>query len=341
MSVLDVFRGDAFTVVSLTDAINKPLVVPQRIASMGIFTETSVTTVDIAIEERDGLLVLVPPNPRGGPGITLPKPPRQVRVLRAPHHEINDAIMAEEVQGVRAWGSESEVEMVMDRVADRLVIHRNSHEATIEYSRAGALKGVVKYADGTELDLFKEFDVTQEPVVDFDLANPNPAAGVLRAKCAQIQRTMSRNLGAIGITGARALTGRAFFDALLAHKEVRETYLNTPAAAQLRDPYIRTQEGMIVASFSFGGIVWEDYELYVGGTEFVQADEAHFFPTGVPNLFKTYMAPADYIETVNRPGQRLYVKQYEMPNDKGVHFDTQANLLHVCTRPKALMTGTM
>jgi hypothetical protein len=28
----------------------------------------------------------------------------------------------------------------------------------------------------------------------------------------------------------------------------------------------------------------------------------------VPGLFRTYYAPADYIETVNTIGQRLYVK---------------------------------
>ena len=79
---------------------------------------------------------------------------------------------------------------------------------------------------------------------------------------------------------------------------------------------------------------------YVGGTEFIDPDECHLFPTGTPNLFRTYMAPADYNETVNRPGQRIYVKQYDMPNDKGVHFDAQMNPLNICTRPKALMKGT-
>lgn len=340
--MLNVFNAnpDVFGVIPLTDAINRPVVVPGRIGQMGIFMETSVTTVDIAIEERDGLLILVPPTPRGGPGVTLPKPARAMRVLRAPHHEINDAIMAEEVQGVRAWGTENDVEMVMDKVADRLVIHRNSHEATIEHARIGAIGGIITYADGSTLNLFKEFDVTAEPDVDFNLDSP-PATpdGSLRAATSKVVRTMSRNLGAVTVSGVRALCGDAFFDKLLAHPEVRVTYLNTPSAMVLRDPYIRNENGNIVGSFAFGGIVFESYTAYVGGTEFIAPDECHMFPANVPNLFKTYMAPADYNETVNRPGQRLYTKQYEMPNDKGVHFDTQQNLLHICTRPKVLMKG--
>lgn len=340
--MLNVFsqNPDVFGVIPLTDAINRPLVVPGRIGQMGIFLEQAVTTVDIAIEEKEGLLILVPPTPRGGPGITLPKPGRAMRVLRAPHHEINDAIMAEEVQGVRAWGTENDVEMVMDKVADRLVIHRNSHEATIEYSRIGAIGGIVKYADGSQLDLFKEFDVTQEPAVDFNLDSP-PATpdGSLRTTCSNVIRTMSKNLGAVPVMGVHALCGSLFFDKLLAHPEVRITYINTPAAAILRDPYIRNETGNIIGSFPFGGIVFESYTAVVGGTDFIAENECHLFPTGVANLFKTYMAPADYNETVNRPGQRLYTKQYDMPNDKGVHFDTQQNLLHICTRPKVLMKG--
>ncbi len=35
----------------------------------------------------------------------------------------------------------------------------------------------------------------------------------------------------------------------------------------------------------------------------------------------------------------LYTKQYEMPNGKGVYFETQMNQLSICTRPKALLKG--
>jgi len=36
----------------------------------------------------------------------------------------------------------------------------------------------------------------------------------------------------------------------------------------------------------------------------------------VPGLFRTVYAPADYIETVNTQGQRLYGKQYEMQTER-------------------------
>ena len=70
----------------------------------------------------------------------------------------------------------------------------------------------------------------------------------------------------------------------------------------------------------------------------VETNKAYFYPTGVPNLFTTVFAPADYVETVNTMGLPRYVKQYTMQNDKGVHMDTQMNctqLLHTSSRAAA------
>ncbi|TIX63751.1 MAG: major capsid protein, partial [Mesorhizobium sp.] len=160
--MLDVFNADAFSVTSLTDAVNAIKFVPGRIGALGLFQESGVATTSVVIEERDGVLSLVSPTPRGGPGSVITKALRTARPFIVPHFEINDAVMAEEVQNVRAWGSETEVEMVQGKVAERLAIHSQSMEATIEYARIGAIKGIVTYGDGSTLDLFTEFGVSQE-----------------------------------------------------------------------------------------------------------------------------------------------------------------------------------
>lgn len=335
--MLDIFNNSLFGIVPLTDAINTPKFQPGRIGSLGIFQESSITSTSVVIEQVAGILRLVPPTPRGGPGVTLDKPKRTGRALRVPHFEINDAIMAEEVQGVRAWGTEDQVQAVQDVVSDRLTLHRQSHEVTIEYQRVGAIKGVIVYADGTTLDLFDEFDVTQDAEIDFDLDNASPTAGALRKKVAQMVRQMGTNLDGVPFTGVTAICGDAFFDDLLANVETRNSYLNNPAAAELRTGYV--SQGQVWSSVFMYGVTWENYRGSVGGTNFVETDKAYFFPTGVPSLFRTYFAPADYNETVNRPGQRLYAKQFPMPNDKGVALDTQTNNLNICTRPKALIKG--
>lgn len=335
--MLDIFNNNAFGVVSLTDAINKPLFAPGRIGQMGIFGERGVTTTTVVLEDKDGTLVLLPPTPRGAPGTTLAKKKANSRAIVVPHFEINDAIYADEVQGVRAWGTESQLETVQGMVANRIAIHKPSHEVTLEYTRIGAVIGLITYADGTTTDLFSFFGVSQNAEINFDLDAASPASGVLRKACAAVVRAMSVNLGGVPFQGAHALCGDTFFDSLLAHVEVRNTFLNNPMAAELRKSYV--SNGQSFGSFEFGGITWENYRGTVGSTDFINTNKCHIFPVGVPNLFRTYFAPADYMETVNTVGQRMYMKQYTMDNDKGVNLDSQMNALSLCTRPLALLKG--
>lgn len=329
---LDVFKADGFSVTSLTDAINKIPFVPAQIGKLGIFQETPISTLTVAIEEKDGVLTLVTPTPRGGPGQTIAKPGRGLRQLSVPHFQRDDAIMADEVQGIRAWGSETELETVMGKVAQRMAVHSQDFEATAEYHRIGAIKGIVTYADSTTLNLFTEFGVSQESEVDFDLDNANPAIGALRTKCDAVSRLVATNLGGTPFSGIRAEAGDTFWDNLIAHSEVRETYLNQQEASQLR-------EGTAYQEFNFGGITWRNYRGAVGATAFIHTDKCHLYPVGAPGLFRCVYAPADYLETVNTMGQRLYVKQYPMPNDKGINMEVQMNALHYCTRPKVLIKG--
>jgi hypothetical protein len=335
----DIFNGDAFGVVELTDAINKIQFVPGRLGQMGIFTERSVRTTSIAIEEKGGVLTLVAPTARGAPGSTLDKTKRKIRSIAVPHFEINDAVMAEEVQGVRAFGSENEVETVMGKVAERLGDHTVSFAATQEYARVGAYKGIITYADGSTTNLFTFFEVSQHTEIDFDLDNAAPASGVLRKTCAGAVRDIAKALDGVPYSGVHAICGDDFFDDLLAHKEVVESYKGTPMAEVLRQGYVLTSGQKIFGAFEFGGIVWENYRGTVGGTAFVNSNKCHLAPMGTPGLFLSYYAPADYMETVNTIGQRLYAKQYDMPNGKGVNLDSQMNSLEICLRPNALIQG--
>lgn len=337
--MLDVFNDDAFSVLNLTDAINNLSFIPGRIGQLGLFSETGITTTMAAIENRGDVLELIAPTPRGGPGRTLPKGPRTLRAVVVPHFEINDAVMAEEVQGVRAFGSETVVETVMGKVAERMSIHSNSMEVTHEYSRIGAIKGLVTYADGSTLDLFETFGVAQQDDINLEL-DSGTNDGSLREAISQLTRLIANELGGVPFSGFHAFTGDEFFDALIKHPEVRDTYRGWAAAVELRQGYT-VPNAKIFGAFEFGGITWENYRGQVGGTPFIESDKAQIIPLGVPGLFRSYMAPADYMETVNTVGKLLYTKQYEMPNDKGVNLDTQMNVLDICTRPRVLLRATI
>jgi hypothetical protein len=341
--MLDIFNDDAFSVVNLTDALNETKHKPGFISSLGLFTETPVDTTTIAIEKGAAEnLILVPRSARGGPGTTVGKNLRSMKSLNVPHFEINDAVMAEEVQGIRAFGQTVARETMQAKLATRFSEHQNSFAVTEEFARLGAVKGVVTYADGGTLDLFSEFGVSQEAELAFNFAVKD--SGDLRKFLMQTQRTMGVNLAGLPFSGVLALCSDTAFDALLKNPEVYKSYMKAQDVRQVRQGYLQNAgdpQGGTWGVFEWGDWTWANYRGQVGTQKFIDDDKLHILPMGVPNMFRSYYAPADYEETVNTLGKRLYAKQYPMPNGKGRHLDIQTNALHICTRPKALMKGKL
>ena len=102
---------DDFTIEALTAAINREPFVPGQVGALGFFDEDGVTTTNVKIEERDGRLDLIDPTPRGGPGASLEgDETRRTISFEVDHFEIPDAVMADEIQGVRMFGSDDDLE---------------------------------------------------------------------------------------------------------------------------------------------------------------------------------------------------------------------------------------
>lgn len=332
-SVLDVFNGDAFSVLALTDAINAQPFVPGIAGTVIDWQESGVATTSIMIEEKSGVLRLVDPSPRGAPGAPGAKAKRSARSVAIPHYEVPGAVMADEVQGVRAFGQGSIVETVQSKVAEVLRdATQLSLDPTLEHQRIGAVKGTIVSGSGdTVLDLFDAFDVTQEAEQNLELDVDGTATGALVKRINALVRLISTNLGTSPYSRIVALCGDAFYDDLITNAEVVRTYLNWQAAEGYRTA------GMPFEAFPFRNVTWINYRGAVGGSAFVHTDKAHCFPVGVPGLWRTYYAPADYVETVNTIGLPRYARQYLMPNGKGVNLDVQMNALNLCTRPKVLI----
>lgn len=334
--MIDIFKNDAFGVVSLTDFINEVKYRPGRIGEMGLFSTTSISTTSIALERVGDIIQLVKPVPRGAPGEARAMPKRSVTDLPVPHFVRPWAVQADQVQNVRAWGSSTQLETLISFVGDVLAQNSIDFDVTEEAARLGAVTGIVTYADGSSLNLFTTFGVAEEVEVDFDLDNATPTDGVLRKNCVAITRKMRKRLGGTPFEGTHSFVGDNFFDNLLQHKEVRDTYKGWSEAQILRDSYVGKSRSSN-PTFQFGGIVWENYGEIDGEGIGIDTDKARFFPVGVPGLFRTYYAPANYNETVNTPGQRLYAKQEPAHLDKGIEGELQMNALNICTRPGTLM----
>lgn len=334
-SVLDVFNSDAFGFVALTDAINKMPFIPGRAGAVIDWAEQGVPLDTIEFEQVSNVLTLVNPTPRGGPGETRGKPKREVDVIKIPHYELNGGVNAAEVSGVRAFGQGSMMQTAQSKVAEVQMVQASDLDATLEYQRVGALKGIVKNGDGsTYLDLFAKFNVSAQTEVGLNLTNATPD-GAVRTKCTGIKRSIAKALGGTPFTGVYAFCSDSFWDALIANAEVRASYLAQQEASQLR-------AGVDYGQFNFGGITFENYRGGTGVEEasaFIEADKAYFFPVGVPRLFRTAYAPADYWETVNTDGLPRYTRLFPWENQKGVSIDSQMNAISYCTRPRALVKG--
>mgnify|MGYP000102456527 CR=1 FL=1 len=328
MATLDIFNGDAFTLSAMTAAIQNAPFAPGRLGELGLFgAEQGVNTKSVMIEQYDDVLDIIPVSQRGAPATPSKHGTRKVHAFTIPHIKPEDAILADEVLGVRAFGSESEVETVAGIVGQRLAKMRQNIEYTKESYRMLALKGSYMDAAGNQTSLFTTFGVTQD-TVGFDLDN---AAAVMRLKVLALLESIEDSLGGLSFSGVRVLCGKNFWSKLIEHKSVKESYLNTIQAAALRgDPRME---------FSFCGVTFERYR----GTSAVKVgdDEAYAVPEGVVDLFIARNAPADYVETVGTMGQSIYAKQWLMEAGRGIKMEAQANPLMICTRPKVIKKLTV
>ncbi|MGP6433481.1 major capsid protein [Pseudomonas paraglycinae] len=325
MADIAIFEDDAFSVPSLTAAINEQEYLPGRISSLGLFREEGTTTLTVQIEKDGDTLALVPAGERGTSGLVVGASKRTLIPFNTVHLPERFTIKADEIQGIRAFGTRTELQSVQDVVNKRLAKARRQLDATHEFQRMGALNGQVLDADGKTvlLDIYKSFGVNRQKM-SMGLNNLDTN---VRERAGEALDMQEDALGSVTSSGSRAFCGKNFWSKLISHKSVTDTYLNTLQAAALR--------GDARESFEFGGIVWERYRGKVAGVSFVHDDKALLVPEGVPDLYISTFAPADYMETVNTEGLPYYSKLEPLPFNKGVAGEAQSNPLHLCTRPRA------
>lgn len=329
--MLDVFKSNAFSSVSLTASINMLPYAPARLGKLGLFRTKSITTTTAVVERKGNKLSLIPTRARGAATTAMTRNRRKVRTFEVPHLPVNDEVLAHEVQNVRAFGSEDSTDAVAGIVNERLESMKQSLELTKEFHRIGCISGQILDADASTViyNLFTEFGIA-ETTVDFDFT---VGAQDMKLKALEVIRAIEDALGAQTYTRIHAMCGNNFFDALISHATV------TSAFERAQDNQFARVQQTGEGGFEFAGIMWENYRGSVGGTNFVHTDKARFFPVGVPDLFQEVYAPANFNEAVNTPGKPFYAKQAVMEFDVGVKLHAQTNPLMLCTQPEVLILG--
>jgi hypothetical protein len=341
MLSMDVFNQDIFSAISMSKAVDKLDYVPGLLGSIpGLFVPEPVRTDMIWIEERATGFVVLQTSPRGTAPHQTGGDKRKARAFRTVRVADASRITAAELQGIRAFGSDTELKQLGQEVNRRQFKMKQNFDLTWENLRMGAVTGVVKDADGSTIyDWAAEFGQAIPAEINFDLAAASPGPGALKKKCNAVVRSITKGLKGVGVAQrVVAIVGDDFWDALTTHSEVEKTYANWEGATALRGDLSKPW----AAPFRFGNIDFINYRstdtdapYFVG----VAADRAKFFPVGA-GIFRWAMSPGERFEHVNTLGQETY-SAVVLDKDRNSWADIEmyGYPLPVCTMPQALASG--
>lgn len=351
MAHMDIFNNDAFKMGELIDAVEKVPYSPQLLGAMGLFRPRPVRTEFVSIEKRENTLAIIQTSERGAPLEQGTGRKRDIRRFDTVRLAKGDRINAHEIQGIRAFGTESELQQVVTEVTERMTQLRGDLELTFENHRLGAVQGKVLDADGSVIiDWFSEWGIDAPTPIEFKL---DTATTDVERICRGVLRTMARNSKGAWAPGTypAALCGDSFFDKLTGHKTVRETYLNTAQADALRQAFGPAVENMTgsFATFWYGGILFINYrgtdsfaDEATDGVDAIgiKSTQAKLFPVNAPGVFQRAQSPAETFDFVNTPGRDLYAMIIP-DRDRNAHvtLEVYSYPLYICTRPEMLLTA--
>ncbi len=362
-NIIDIFSGDAFSVKELTDSIN---LFPNQygmISGFNLFNHKGVSTTSVGVEINQGVLNLIQSKPRGSQANKNIRGKREMRFFEIPHFPLDDTIRPSDIQNVRAFGSADQAKTPETEIADRLAEMSKKHDITLEYLNAGAIAGQILDADGSViLDIFDQFNVTENKV-DFDLTNDDAE---LMEKTQEVWGLIEDNLDGDTLEGVAALCSPAFFKSLVTHPAVVNSFKEY-RANETRRTNILSQAGNAGAGLTGSaeqatdplrsdvrkGFFWQDiwWFEYRGKATFKQEDgdtatrnfitpnTCRFLPIGTQDTFRSYSAPADWMETVNTVGLPKYAKIVPDQGGRWVELISESNPLPLCLRPKVLIKG--
>ncbi|WP_260927374.1 major capsid protein [Novosphingobium sp. 9] len=338
-TIIDIFHSDPFSAIEMTTAVERLPHLPAMLRDSGIFTENPIRTTALAVEERNGILTVVPISQRGQPtNAERNTERRKMRYFDVPRVRVGDTIFSHELQNIRAFGETTVLMQVQDEVARRLSGPTgllSLLDYTEENMFLGAVQGLFLDYDGSVLyNWFDEFEFEEPEEIAFNLsANVEYS---LRPIINELTRSMARSAkGAFTqATSVMALCGDAFYDEFTNHVDVVSTYKNWSDATDLR-------KGGAFQTFHFGGVDWVNYRGSDDNTSIkIPDDKVKLFPVNAPGVFEEALAPAEGFEWVNTPGQKRYIKPI-FDRDRNEWWRMEASMypLPICKRPEVLRTG--
>lgn len=336
--ILDIFNDDAFTLASMSAAIDKVEYVPDTILSSGVFTPNPIRTEAVAVEKRDGTIRVVPFSNRGQERPTVDKTSlRKLVNITTPRISQTQTIRASELNFLREFGTEDQIIEVQKEIARRQ-FGPNGMVADIEFSlermALGALNGKILDENGDVLyDFYSLLDETETADITLDLSAGN---GALRKEITQkILRPMRSMAQGAKFQYMMALCGKTAFDELNDNPEYYQSYITQQNGQAARDSYFEKP-------VNFAGVVWMEYQGTDDGSYKVADNEVKFVPWGNNNIYEHVMSPAESFADIGSLGQRLYSRVVpDLKRQEFVELDVETYSLMLNKRPDLKIKATV
>lgn len=318
-----------FGVQSLSEAINELPPTPSILDNLGIFKKEFKTTTYVSVERKENALTLVANTPRGAAGEHVRHTRHAPKTFVMMHLVKDDVVRADDVQNLRAFGSQSQTVAVAELVNDKLLAMKADIDYTIEHARLGALKGKILDADGKTVitDIYKEFGLTRKTLT-WELSNKSTHINKLID--AYKQDIAKARRGEM-ITGYVCLVSPEFMRTLINHDSVEKYY------ARHQDGLVY-REGNTNVEFIHKGVKFIVYADEFDSTLKLADDEGIILPTGTRQAFREYYAPADMNGAVNSRALAYYASREKLKHDKGWELHAQSNPLPLVLRPDLVQT---
>lgn len=314
-----------------------------KIGRSGLFGPgKGLISVIAEVRKKEGSLVILGSKERGSEYDTLKRPDEDAIYFKIPHFPWKGTLDPDDIQGLFAFEEgPHRVKQMAEALNELLLDMREPADASTEYMRMGALKGLVKDGNGTTIvDLFDAFDITKK-IVYLDLSN---ASANVPELVTGITNHIEDNIGGEEMSAVRCQVEPGVMAAILNHASVKAYMQSGPTLAVevIRQAQLDMERTGFVRQFELNGVIFETYRgkatLRDGTTEaFIADGKGHAYPEGSRGIFRTFYAPAHAMGAANRIGQRIWSSMKPLDHDAGIEVAMQMNELNICTRPQCLV----
>lgn len=301
----------------------------QKTVMIPRITETEAIAVDRNWDERNSAIT-------GGA--------RDYLTLAIPHFPLDDHVTPNDVDGLidfdALMSGGDTLEMIPRVMARKMERIRRTHALTLEFARAQVIRDGSVYAPrGTvNINYYTEFGVTRQ-TVPMGLASTtvDPLQNVNGAIALIQDGLQSGNI----VDGFVALCSPSFFNALITNPFVVESYryFSQNQGTSILNQRLGTGMGLDARYrvFVYGGVTFIEVRGNVNGVPYVADGEAYMFPQS-SDVFRTYFAPANRLDTVNTTAQEVYMYQYVDQKMGAIDLLSESNFLNAVLRPQAVIT---